>query len=100
MLFLKYYNFRYRSNDPIPMLMFMLNINIQNNYINIFTDKLETYPYEQYALDTSYNNNFILDFNNINITTYNYQNFIINKRLNITININNSLQKNIVFNFE
>ena len=74
----------------VSMIMFMLNINIQNNYINIFTDNLKTYSYQPYRLDISNNYyNYNLDFNNINITTYNYQNFIVNKRLNITININN-----------
>jgi len=41
-----------------------------------------------------------LDFDNINITTYNYKNFMVNRALNITLNINNPLQNNIVFNLE
>ena len=48
------------------MIMFMLNINIQNNYINIFTDNLKTYPYQPYRLDVSNNYyNYNLDFNNL-----------------------------------
>ena len=44
MLILKYFNFATGSRQidfTVPMIMFMLNINIQNNYINIFTDNLK-----------------------------------------------------------
>lgn len=45
MLILKEFNFCWNNADygfgnPIPYLMFILNINIQNNYINIFTDNI------------------------------------------------------------
>jgi hypothetical protein len=48
MLILK--SFSFAIGSAVPMIMFILNINIQNNYINIFTDNLETYPYQPYGL--------------------------------------------------
>lgn len=99
MLIKKYFNIILNSYDCA--VQFILNINIKNNYINIYTDNYHVFPCGRGnpGVDTHYKNIF-LDFDNINITTYNYKNFMVNSALNITLNINNPLQNNIVFNFE